>query len=52
MEKSTKEFIEIAYLAMQKAYWHESKEMTNCDSDTAKKVAETLEMVGALTRMV
>lgn len=50
MEKTTKDFIEIAYKAMQKAYFIESKEMTDCESESAKMVGKVLQAVGDLSR--
>jgi hypothetical protein len=50
MNETTKEFIQIAYAAMQKAYWHESKNMTECDTETAKMVGKVLQVLGDLSR--
>lgn len=50
MDKITREFIKIAYQAMQQAYNNESKEMTECDTETSKKVGEVLQIVGDLSR--
>jgi hypothetical protein len=51
MNEITREFIEIAYKAMQKAYWHQSNGMTDNDSEMSKKVGDALQMIGDLSRM-
>jgi hypothetical protein len=51
MNETAREFIKIAYAAMQKAYQHESKGMTECETETAKKVGEVLQAVGDLSRL-
>jgi len=50
MNEVTREFIEIAYKAMQKAYWHASNKTTECDTDIAKEVGAVLQAVGDLSR--
>ena len=51
MKQTTREFIEIALEAMRKAYWYESNEMRDCDSETAKKVGDALQMVSDVSRL-
>ena len=51
MKKTTKEFIEIAYKAMQSAYYNECGEnMENMNCDKAKEVGKVLQIVGDLSR--
>lgn len=50
MEKITREFINLAYAAMQQAYYNETHEMKDCDTATAHKVGEVLQMVSDLSR--
>jgi hypothetical protein len=50
MEKVTKDFIEIAYRALQSAYYNESKGMTDLDSESVKEVGNVLQAVGDLSR--
>jgi hypothetical protein len=50
MDETARDFIKIAYEAMQKAYWHQSEKMTKCDTEVAKKVGEVLQAVSDLSR--
>ena len=50
MNKTAREFIILAYRAMQKAYEYESDGITNCDKESAKEVGKVLQMVGDLSR--
>lgn len=57
MKKVTREFIKVAYYAMQQAYYHESDNNNgvgeyniNLDSEEAKKVGEVLQAVSDLSR--
>jgi len=50
MNKTAREFIILAYNALQKAYEYESEGMTNCDKESAKEVGNALQMVGDLSR--
>lgn len=51
MNEITRKFIELAYKAMQDAYYNETNGMIDLDSETAKKVGEVLQAVGDLSRM-
>lgn len=58
MKKVTREFVKIAYHAMQQAYYHESDVNNGVgeyngldyDSEEAKKVGEVLQAVSDLSR--
>lgn len=51
MNEITREFIEIARKALDRAYWHQSNGMTDTESELVKKVGDALQMVGDLSRM-
>ena len=50
MNETTRDFIQIAYAAMQKAYKSETKGMTECNTETANMVGDVLQMIGELSR--
>jgi hypothetical protein len=50
MDKTAREFIIIAYNALQKAYEYESDGLTNINKESANKVGDALQMVGDLSR--
>ena len=50
MNETAREFIIIAYNALQKAYKYESDGLKNPDKDLARKVGDALQMVGDLSR--
>jgi len=52
MDKNTKEFIKIAYTALQQALRNECKDgIPMPETENAKKIADALKMVGDLSRM-
>ena len=50
MNETAREFIKIAYAAMEKAYWHQTNGMAECETETAKMVGNVLQAVGDLSR--
>jgi hypothetical protein len=50
MNETAREFILIAYNALQKAYKYESDGLKNPNKDLARKVGDALQMVGDLSR--
>lgn len=50
MNETAREFIKIAYEAMQKAYQHQTNGMTECETETAIMVGNVLQAVGDLSR--
>ena len=50
MNETAREFIKIAYAALEKAYWYESEKITKCNTDTAKEIGAALQAVGDLSR--
>ena len=50
MNETAREFIKIAYAAMQKAYQYQTNGMTECDTETANMVGNVLQAVGDLSR--
>ena len=50
MNETAREFIKIAYAAMEKAYWHQTNGMRECGTETAKIVGNVLQAVGDLSR--
>lgn len=51
MEAITKDFIMLAHKALERAYYNETNQMTNLDSETAKQIGTALQMVGDLIRL-
>lgn len=51
MDNVTREFIEIARKALDRAYWHATNEGKELNTELAKKVGDALQMVGDLSRM-
>ena len=50
MNKTAREFIKIAYEAMQKAYQYQTNGMRECETETAKMVGDVLQAVSDLSR--
>lgn len=50
MNETTRDFIQIAYAAMQKAYRSETKGLTECNTVTAMMVGDAMQKVGDLSR--
>ena len=51
MNEITKKFIELAYKAMQDAYYSETNGIVDLGSESAKKIGDVLQAVGELTRI-
>ena len=50
MNEVTRDFINIAYKALEKAYWYESEKMTKNNTELALEIGAALQAVGDLSR--